>query len=199
MSARKTLQRSYGALGGGQKNWIYTDAKLASINGGYHNIATGDYTTLGGGVKNKAYSNYATVLGGYLGKCNSKFATIGGGSRNTVAGRFGLALGTRVKVTGDYSMGLGFAGTSNCYVRGDNSFGICADSVVISGTNGELDLVTVLEDGRQLSEATKTVEDLEEEKEELEEELRTKIEALLAKGGVRAGAVDFIESMLSSL
>merc|ERR1711981_125780 len=110
--------------------------------------------------------------GGYLGKCNSKFASIAGGSRNTVAGRFGLALGTRVKVTGDYSVGLGFNGGANCYVRGDNTFGICASSVLISGANGDVDLVTTLAGRRQLAEAAKTVADLEEERDHLEEELR---------------------------
>lgn len=172
---------------------------MVAINGGYHNIATGDWAAIGGGVKNKAYSNYATVLGGYLNKANAKFATVLGGSRNTVSGRYSTVMGMKTKVTGDYAAGLGFGGGTDCFVRGDHAFGVCANQFIISGSFGEFDLISELTSRRELSDIVDKVSDLEVENAELEKQVTDKIAALLQDSRVTNTLADSIKSLLSTL
>jgi len=172
---------------------------MVAINGGYHNIATGDWAAIGGGVKNKAYSNYATVLGGYLNKANAKFATVLGGSRNTVSGRYSTVMGMKTKVTGDYAAGLGFGGGTDCFVRGDHAFGVCANQFIISGSFGEFDLISELTSRRELSDIVDKVSDLEVENAELEKQVTDKIAALLQYSRVTNTLADSIKSLLSTL
>jgi hypothetical protein len=188
----------YSTIGGGQQNWGYVDAKLVAIAGGLHNIATGDWTSITGGVKNKAYSNYATVSGGYLGKSSSKFATVTGGSKNTVSGRYGIGMGMKVKVTGDNSIGMGFDSGIDCNVRGDNTFGVCAQSFILSGEYGEFDLLSELTSRRQLTTIGKEIQDLEKENMQLEKSLRAQILALLDTGRIGKEAGAAIAALLPS-
>lgn len=188
----------YSTIGGGQHNWAYTNAELVAVGGGFHNIATGDWSAIIGGVKNKAYSNYALVLGGYLGKANSKFATVGGGSRNTVSGRHSVVMGMKASVTGDSALGLGFSG-DDCYIRGDNTFGVCADQFIIEGEFGTMDLVDELNQRRQLDEVSKQVQEAEDENAALEKELRLKIEGLVGSGRLPVDAASSILAMMPSL
>lgn len=186
----------YSAIGGGQKNWGYINAKLVSIGGGLHNIATGDWTSILGGVKNKAYSNYAAVMGGYLNKANSKFATALGGSKNTVSGRYGLVMGQKTKVTGDYSIGLGFDSGNICNIRGDHTFGACSDSLILSGDFGEFDLLSELSSRRRLTEASDEVELLEKENKMLEAQVQTELERLLVSDRLDEVSASRINALL---
>lgn len=188
----------HSTIGGGQRNWGYTDAKLVAISGGMHNIATGDWAAIIGGIKNKAYSNYASVLGGYLGKANAKFATVAGGSKNTVAGRYGVVMGQKVKVTGDHTFGLGFNGGATCAVRGDHTFGACTQAFTISTADGDFDLLAELSSRRQLTDVSKEVEKLEEENFKLEKLVMSKLESLLDSGRLNKDAMSSITSMLST-
>ena len=190
---------SLSAVGGGQQNWAYTGAADCAINGGLHNIATGQWAAINGGVKNKAYSNYATVIGGYLNKASARFATVLGGSRNTVSGKVSIGMGTKVKVTGEHSAGLGFDGGDSCYIRGDSSFGACTQKFILSGDFGEFDLLAVLAARRELLEVSKTVDDVEEENAELEAAIREKITGLLDGGRIKAETASVVSSLLSSL
>ena len=190
---------SYSALGGGLLNWAYLDATYVAIAGGEHNIATGSWASINGGIKNKAYSNYATVLGGYLNKANAKFAVVAGGSKNTVAGRYSVVMGTKVKVTGDNAAGLGFKNGLDCFIRGDNTFGVCTTKFLVSGEYGTFDLVTTLARRRELREVTKQVEDVEAENAAMEREVRAKIEGLLQSSRIDAATADKVTALLSSL
>ncbi len=190
---------SYSALGGGVSNFAYLDAAYASIAGGEHNIVTGSWASISGGIKNKAYSNYATVLGGYLNKANAKFAVVAGGSKNTVSGRYSVVMGTKVKVTGDNAMGMGFKNGLDCFVRGDNTFGVCATKFWLSGEYGTFDLITTLSRRRELREVTKQVEDVEAENAALEREVRSKIESLLQSSRIDAATAAKVTALLSSL
>lgn len=193
----------YSAIGGGSRNWAYVDGKMSAIGGGLHCITTGDWCSISGGVKNKAYSNYATVSGGYLNKANAKFAVATGGSRNTVSGRHSTSLGMKTKVTGDFSIGLGFNGGSDCAVRGDSTFGMCTDQFILSGEYGEFDAGAALSDlassSRRLQSVTKDANDLQAENEDLELQLRRKIEALLNNGRLDKDVANSIKAMLPSL
>jgi len=188
----------YSAIGGGQRNWGYSDAKMVSIAGGLHNIATGDWTSIIGGVKNKAYSNYASVMGGYLGKANSKFATVLGGSKNTVAGRYGMVMGQKVKVTGDYTFGMGFDGGTLCNIRGDHTFGACTESFVISTEDGDFDIIAELGSRRQLTDLSKEYNAVEEENKLLEQQLLEKIDELINDGRLASAAMASIKALLPS-
>lgn len=186
----------YSAVGGGSENWGYTDAKMVSIGGGFHNIATGDWTSITGGVKNKAYSNYATSLGGYLGKASAKFATVAGGSKNTVSGRYGVVMGMKTKVTGDSSFGMGFDAGTACNIRGDNTFGVCTQSLLLSGDFGEVDVLATLASRRQLTTVSKEIEQVEQENKDLEAQLRNKILGLIQGSKIGQAEAATIASLL---
>ena len=198
LSCINSLLSSWSAIGGGQKNWAYTGAEMVSINGGMHNICTGDWTAIGGGVKNKAYSNYATVIGGYLNKASSKFATVLGGSRNTCSGRYSSVMGFKTKVTSDYSIGLGFSG-ADCFIRGANTFGVCANKFVLSGSYGDFDLLAELGSRRQLGEVTKQVDEVEAENAALESKIRSRIQELLESDRLTAETATTVGKLLNSL
>lgn len=82
----------YGTVGGGVGNQAgdgntdTTDAKYATVAGGYDNVASSTYSFVGGGAGNHAVGIYATVSGGGGGgsgnQVTDNWGTVGGGSNN---------------------------------------------------------------------------------------------------------------------
>jgi hypothetical protein len=81
----------YGTIGGGSRNQAGNnagttdDADHATVGGGYHNLASGEFTTIGGGGANTAEGNTATIAGGWNSVAQGYCATVGGGMWNEAA------------------------------------------------------------------------------------------------------------------
>merc|ERR1712167_209945 len=130
----------------------------------------GEYAAVGGGSANRAMSKYASVGGGYRNKVNSRFSAIAGGSKNTVSGRFSFAVGLQGTAAADYTAAFALSG-EECPVRTGNEFKICADSIIITNSDGETyDVSTLISSSRRtleeqkntavtLSEMSKSVEE----------------------------------------
>jgi len=88
----------YGTVGGGGNNQAgdnagtTTDARYATVGGGYSNTASDDYATVGGGQNNTSASR-ATVGGGEYNTASGFGAAVGGGALNTASGAFATVSG----------------------------------------------------------------------------------------------------------
>jgi len=106
-------QAGYGAFGPLEYN-------VATVAGGFRNIATGGASTIGGGEINSATGNDATIAGGRSNTASNYQATVGGGMSNTASGVQGtIGGGYGGEASGGFSTIPG--GTSNV-ASGDYSF-----------------------------------------------------------------------------
>ena len=113
--------------------------EYATVSGGAHNVARGEWSTVGGGSgneaagssatiagggNNSAYGQSATVGGGATNHAGGDFAAIGGGGLNTANGNFGTVPGGYDNAaTGLYSFAAGRnakAVHDGAFVWGDN-------------------------------------------------------------------------------
>jgi hypothetical protein len=100
----------FGTVGGGFKNRAGDDdatadnAILATVGGGWNNIASGQTATVGGGAFNTASSQTATVAGGNTNTASDLYATVGGGTVNTASGLSATVIGGYTNTaSGDYA------------------------------------------------------------------------------------------------
>ncbi len=59
---------------------------VATVSGGYQNVAGGDRSTVGGGSNNSATGSYTTISGGSGNTASDHYATVGGGLGNAASG-----------------------------------------------------------------------------------------------------------------
>jgi len=101
-------------IGGGFEN---TAGSLATVGGGWGNLATGDEATVGGGFYNQATGDSSAVAGGYSNTASGIVATVSGGSSNEASGD-GSAVGGGYTNTafGSYStLGGGYGNVAEGY------------------------------------------------------------------------------------
>jgi hypothetical protein len=94
----------YGTVGGGcflnqagNGDGDTTNAKYATVGGGFFNRASDESATVGGGAANTATGQYATVGGGYQNNATGSNATAPGGYDNDATGNYSFAAGRRAK------------------------------------------------------------------------------------------------------
>jgi len=102
---------SHGTIGGGDNNAIAVSSRFSTIGGGTDNTVNGYYGTIAGGLLNEAdyvatvgggWGNIAsgsasTVGGGYANTASGGSSTVPGGAFNTAAGNVSFAAGNRAK------------------------------------------------------------------------------------------------------
>jgi hypothetical protein len=98
-----------GGLGNQAGNGLLVGGDIATVGGGYLNVAKGDRATVGGGEENLASGAYATVPGGYL---------------NTASGAYSFAAGkaARAQHPGSFVWADSASGAGGFVSNRDNSF-----------------------------------------------------------------------------
>jgi trimeric autotransporter adhesin len=134
-SLRNRVSDSFGTVSGGlgnvagNLNGIINDSSLATVGGGYKNIARGlsstisggewsiaqgAYATIGGGNDNSASGQFTTVGGGTLNSASGERATVGGGTSNSASGLNAVTPGGQLNLAGgDYSFAAGHRAKAN--------------------------------------------------------------------------------------
>ena len=64
-----------------------------NVSGGYDNNANGIYSSVAGGFQNDAFGGYSTISGGYGNKTIGDYSSVSGGSVHTTQGNFDWAAG----------------------------------------------------------------------------------------------------------
>jgi len=121
-------------IGGGLENTVEQTAQSSIIGGGEKNLITSRFSIVTGGLANVVTENYGAILGGYKGAISGKMSTIVGGSRNSAAAKISSAFGFKAKAEHEYSLALGFAGTTfgDCETTADNQVSVCCDSWIVN-------------------------------------------------------------------
>jgi hypothetical protein len=132
----------WGTIGGGLENLAgdadgdSSNARCATVGGGWGNTASGSRATVAGGYGNLASGAHATVAGGRENLATGNYAIVVGGEHNTAQGECSFAAGEKAKanhdgsfVWADQSPLSDFASTA------DNQFLIRAYGGVGIGTN----------------------------------------------------------------
>jgi hypothetical protein len=148
----------YGTIGGGGSNLVGDDngdvsnARFATVSGGFHNQATGPYATVGGGYsnqatglgttvsggdqnkaigmnstvsggdRNKAIGSYSTVSGGFYNQANGASSMVPGGEHNEAIGLFSFAAGNKAKANGRGSFVWGDSNQYELHAWNANEF-----------------------------------------------------------------------------
>ena len=93
----------FGVVAGGEGNQAgddagdKNDALLATVAGGFANMASGAFSTVAGGQNNIASGDNATVSGGAGNDALGSFSTVSGGSGNEASGDYSFAAGNYAK------------------------------------------------------------------------------------------------------
>jgi hypothetical protein len=124
--AGTTTDARYATVGGGYFNTASDDyatvgggrsntsAGRATVSGGEYNTASGFGAAVGGGSFNTASGGLATVGGGFLNTASGSAATIGGGNANAASGEYATVCGGRDNTAeGDYSFAAGRGAKAN--------------------------------------------------------------------------------------
>lgn len=94
----------FSTIGGGESNQAGnndgdpTNARYATVGGGWFNIATGFMSCIGCGESNQASADRATVSGGSNNLASGEFSTVPGGAFNIAGGDYSFASGRRAHV-----------------------------------------------------------------------------------------------------
>lgn len=115
-----------------------------------------------------------------MNKANAKFSSIAGGSRNTVNGRYSLALGAYAVSAAEQSAILSFGNSIDCAPSGANSMAICADSLTIND-NEVLDLFSRRRELEDAATSTQKANDvLQKSNNALQKEVAERAEQILS-------------------
>lgn len=127
---------------------------VATVGGGYYNIASGLFSTVCGGDSNTASNRCATVGGGWENIASGEYAVVPGGSYNTASGNRSFAAGTGANaqhngcfVWADYNPGtVSSTGTNQFIVRATGGIDFTGNVAIRSVSTGD----TVVELGEGL-------------------------------------------------
>ena len=144
----------YAVIAGGEQNYIGTNARNATVGGGWgnraigvgstiagggtqiggwsYNTAIGDGSFIGGGMSHNTgiEATFGVIGGGYLNTVNAWCATIPGGSRNVATGTCSFAAGQRAKARHDGSFVWADYQDSDFATTTNNQFAIRASNGV---------------------------------------------------------------------
>lgn len=110
-----TVNGDFGTIGGGCRN---TAQALATVCGGFGNIASNNNSTVGGGNTNTASGVHSTVSGGNENTSGAYASTIGGGQTNTASVEYATVAGGHSNTASDYYSTVGGGGSNTASGNG---------------------------------------------------------------------------------
>ena len=133
----------YGTVGGGLSNRVgdgsgsASDRALATIAGGFANVASGYTSTIAGGGANVATGNWSTIGGGSANRAFGHRSTVSGGADNIAAGDHSWAGGRRAKTQSADVTPISHAGAFAWADSSDVDFNtISPDEFAVRSTGG---------------------------------------------------------------
>jgi hypothetical protein len=137
---------NFGTISGGYANQSgnananLSDSELATVGGGYYNVASGSYSTISGGAENLASGRDSTVGGGWKNIASGMRATVPGGFLNTAQGDYSFAAGRSAKANARGTFVWADSGGADFTATITDSFNVRASGGITMYTNSAMSI-----------------------------------------------------------